>query len=97
MTTFENSAVTVTAVAPASSATLAGSADRSMTRLPAVTLSSSVRVRLVPLTVRAAFVPETVIVSSPSTRVSSVGVRVKGALPLVWPAAMVMSKSVTAV
>ena len=67
-----------------------------MTRLVAVTLSSSVRVRLVPLTARPLAVPSTEIVSLPSIRVSSVGVRVKGALPLVWPAAIVTSKLVTA-
>ena len=87
---MENVAVTVTAVAPASSATRAGVTDRLMA------VSSSVRVRLVPFTVRSVAVPSTLMVSSPSLRVSSMGTRVKGALPLLAPAGMVTVKSVTA-
>ena len=87
---LENCAVTVTVVAGSSSATLDGSADRFMARLVAV--APSVRVRLVPFTVRPAAVPSTPIVSLPSISVSSIGVRVKVPVPLVSPAVIVMSK-----
>ena len=90
---LENVAVTVTVVAPALSDTLCGFTDRLMAGAP----SSSVRVMLVPLTVRVVCVPDTVMVSLPSTRVSCVGVRVKVAVPLLLPLAMVTSKAVTAV
>ena len=83
-------AVTVTAVASALSETLDGLNRRVMS-----VLSSSVRVTLVLLIVRPVAVPSTLRVSSPSTMVSLVGVRVKVALPLVWPFVMVMSKSAT--
>ena len=89
---LENCAVTVTVVAGSSSATLDGSADRLMAGAP----SSSVRVMLVPLTVRPVDVPSTPIVSLPSISVSSVGVRVNVAVPLVSPAVIVMSKALTA-
>ena len=86
------SAVTVTEVAASPSFTLDGSRLDSLISVA----SSSVIVMLVPFTVRSAFVPDTVIVSSPSISVSSVGVRVNVALPLVFPASMVTSKAVTA-
>ena len=98
MVTGEKVAVTITAVAPAFSATLAGFTERSIaaaSRLVAVT-SSSTRVTCVPLTGRSlSAVPPTLIVSSPSTSVSSMGVRVKGVLPLVRPALMTTVKSAT--
>ena len=84
-------AVTVTVAAPSPSETLAGSASSVIS-----VASSSVKVRLVPFTLRSAFVPDTEMVSLPSTSVSSLGVRVNVAVPLAWPAAMVMSKPVTA-
>ena len=59
-------------------------------------LSSSVIVTLSPWTVRLPDVPSTLRVSSPSKTASLVGVRSKVALPLVFPALMVTSKSVTA-
>ena len=65
-------AVTVTVVADALSATLDG-----LTLSVMSVLSLSVRVTLVPLTVRPVEVPSTLMVSSPSTIVSSVGVRKK--------------------
>ena len=90
---MENCAVTVTFVAEASSSTLDGFTVRPM----AGGVSSSVSARLVPFTVRSAFVPDTVTVSLPSTSVSLVGVSVNVPVPLVLPAAMVTSKPVTAV
>ena len=88
---LENWAVTVTVVAGSSSATLDGLA----VRLTDGGSSSSAIVTLAPFTVRSD-VPPTLMVSLPSTSVSFVGVRVNVAVPLVWPAAMVMSKAVTA-
>ena len=93
MLLFEN--VAVTSVASSASPTLAGCTDR----LTSGAVSSSIRVRLTPstgFTVRSAFVPDTVMVSLTSTKVSLVGVRVKVALPLLLPASMVTSKPVTA-
>ena len=84
-------AVTVTCVAPASSATLAGFAFSFRTGW-----SSSLSVMLVPVTVSPVEVPATVIVSSRSTILSSVGVSVNVPFPLVAPAAIVMVKSLTA-
>ena len=88
---FETVAVTVTCFAPPSSDTVARLALRS---IPAV--SSSVSVIVAELTVRPVEVPATVIVSSPSTLESSVGVSVNVAVPLVSPAAISTSKPVTA-
>ena len=82
-------AVTVTVVAPASSATLDGLADR------VIPASSSSMVTLVPLTVRSVAVPLTLMLSSLSAVESSVGVRVNVAVPFVSPAAMVRWKSAT--
>ena len=62
--------------------------------IPAV--SSSVSVIVAEATVRPVDVPATVIVSSPSTTESSVGVSVNVAVPLVWPFVTVTSKSDTA-
>ena len=92
MLAFENAAVTVIAVSPAFSDTLDGSIDRSM----AGASSLSARVTRSGVTGRSAWVPETVIVSSPSTRLSSTGVSSTVALPLVFPAAMITSKPGTA-
>ena len=57
--------------------------------------SLSVRISWVLLTVSVVFVPDTVMASTPSTSVSSVGVRVKVPVPPLAPAAMVMVKSAT--
>ena len=84
-------AVTVTVAAPPFSAALDGAALRS---IPAV--SSSVSVIVADSTVRPVEAPLTEIVSSSSTIESSVGVSVNVAVPLVSPAAMSMSKPVTA-
>ena len=84
-------AVTVTLVAASFSATLSGLADSVI-----ACVSSSVSVRLVPVTVIDVPLPEIPMVSSPSTDESSVGVRVKVPVPLVALAAMVTSKLVTA-
>ena len=84
-------AFTVTLVAESPSSTLDGLAVSVI-----AVASSSASVRLVPFTVRSAFVPETVMVSSPSTTVSSVGVSVNVAVPLLLPAAMLTLKPVTA-
>ena len=93
MLAFENAAVTVTVVALASSATLDGSTDRLIAGAP----SSSVRVIEVPFTVSFPAVPSAEIVSLPSIRVSSTGVSMKGALPLLAPAATVTVKAFTGV
>ena len=58
--------------------------------------SSSVSVSSAPFTVRPVAAPATPIVSATSIRVSSVGVRVNVAVPLVASAAIVTVKSVTA-
>ena len=92
MLVLEKAAVTVTVVASAVSATLDGFTDR----LIAGASSSSLSVRLVPLTDRPVELPATEMCSSPSTSVSSVGVSVNVAVPLLLPAAMVTSKPVTA-
>ena len=84
-------AVTVTVFAPPPSLTLEGLADR------LIAPSSSVSVRLVPVTVSPVALPDTVIVSLPSTALSFVGVRVKVPVPVVWLAAIVMLKSATVV
>ena len=89
---LENCAVTVTEVAAALSATLDGLTDK----LTAGASSSSVSVMLAPLTDRSVELPSTEMRSSPSTSVSSVGVRVNVATPLELPAEMVTSKPVTA-
>ena len=83
-------AVTVTVFAPPPSLTLEGLADR----LTAY-VSSSASVILVPVTVRFVPLPDIVIVSSPSTALSFVGVSVKVPVPVVWLAAIVMLKLFT--
>ena len=86
-------AVTVTDVPDAPSLTLAGLADSVTSGWP----SSSVSVTVVPVTVVVlGLVPDTPMVSLPSTRVSWVGVSVNVPVPLVAFAAMVIVKSVTA-
>ena len=85
------STVTVTVVSSSSSPTLAGLAVSVSS-----VLSSSLSVTEVPFTVRPVDVPATLMVSSPSTKVSCVGVRVNVALPVVLPAPMAMSKPATA-
>ena len=85
-------AVTVIVVAPAPSVTLDGLALSVIS-----VLSLSVIVTSVPLTVKPVDVPATPTASLPSMMVSSVIVSVKVPVPLVWPASMVTSKSVTAV
>ena len=85
-------AVTVTVGAVAtSSVTVDGLADRVIS-----VVSSSVSVMLVPFTVRPVEVAATVMLSSPSTTVSPVGVRLKVAAPADCPAVIVMSKLATA-
>ena len=86
--------MTVTVVAPALSATLSGFA----VRVRAVgAASSSVIVISSSVTVRPAEVPETWIVSFPSTSASLAGVSVKLPVPLASPAAIVIVKFDTAV
>ena len=85
-------AVAVIEVADALSATL----DVLTERVIAGRVSSSVSAKVVPVTVVAVLLPETPMVSPPSTAVSWVGVRVKVPVPLVALAAMVMLKSDTA-
>ena len=85
-------AVTVTVVPEALSLTLEGLADR-----PTAFTSSSVSVTLVPVTVILVPLPDTEIVSLPSTALSLVGVRVKVPVPLVALAAIVIVKSATVV
>ena len=82
-------AVTVTLVAPPSSVTVAGLADR------LISASLSSMVTLVPLTVSPVAVPLTLMLSSLSVVESSVGVRVNVPVPFVLPAAMETSKSAT--
>ena len=82
----------MTVVAESPSPTLDGFTDR----LTAY-VSSSVNVRLVPVTVMLVPLPDTVIVSLPSTDVSCVGVRVKVPVPLLAFAEMVTVKSFTSV
>ena len=84
-------AVTVTDVADADSATL----DVLTERVSAGRASSSVSATVVPVTVVLVLVPETPMVSPPSTVVSWVGVSVKVPVPLVALAAIVMLKSET--
>ena len=87
-----NAAVTVTVVAPSPSPTLDGLAERFTAGAP----SSSVSVRAeAALTVRSAAVPAMPTVSLPSTTLSSVGVSVNVAVPLVPPAAIVTATSET--
>ena len=92
MFALENAAVTVTCVPDASSLTLDGLSDR----FTVGAVSSSVSVRSAPFTVSPVALPDTPTVSSPSTSVSCVGVRVNVAVPLVSPSSIVSSKSVTA-
>ena len=89
---FDSVAVTVTVVAPASSATLDGLRERSTNGVS----SSSASVRFAGFTVRPADEPETEIVLSTASMPLSVGVSVNVAVPLSRPAAMAMSKSATA-
>ena len=84
-------AVTVIDVPDAFSSTLDGEMDTEK-----FGVSSSVSFGVAPWTVRSVEVPATVKVSSPSTRVSAVGVSVNVPVPLVCPAVIVMSKPVTA-
>ena len=83
-------AVTVTDVAESPSPTLVGFTDR-----PIASVSSSVSVTLVPVTVSPVALPDTEMVSLPSTAVSCVGVRVKVPVLLVALAAIVMLKFAT--
>ena len=85
-------AVTVTTVAPAPSPTLDGDADSVNGGS-----SSSVRVMLVPVTVRLVPPPATPIVSPPSQVVSCVGVSVNVPVPPAAFAAIVIVKFDTAV
>ena len=85
-------AVTVTEVADALSLTL----DVLTERVTGGRDSSSVSATVVPVTVVAALLPETPMVSPPSSRVSWVGVRVNVPVPVVALAAIVMLKSETA-
>ena len=57
---------------------------------PVVPLSSSVSVISADLTVKSVTSPDTVIVSLPSTILSSTGVKVSVPVALGWPAGMVM-------
>ena len=88
-----SSAVTSIRAAPPSSRAASGLSD-SDTAPEA--WSSSFRVRVASATVRPLAVPRTVISSGPSATWSSVGVKVKLALPEVCPAGMVTVKSDTA-
>ena len=88
----ESAAFTVTWVAPSPSRNAEGSGDRLMVGAA----SSSMRVRTASFTARPLALPARPMVSSPSTRVSWVGASVKLPEPLVWPPAMVISKSGTA-
>ena len=83
-------AVTVTVVAESSSATLDG-------LVVSVTVASSSSEIVTSAGVTCEFATPTSIVSLPSIRVSSVGVRLNVAVPLVSPAVIVRSKSSTAV
>ena len=87
-------AVTVTDVDPASSLTLDGFTD-SVTDVADGARSSSVSVNVVPLTLRPEALPDTEIVSSPSTDASWVGVSVNVPVPLVESALIVTVKSDT--
>ena len=99
-TAFDN--VTVKTALPPSKTFEAGplmeSSAVSLSPGVVVPLSSSVRVTVAELTVRLTVVlPGTVMVSSPSTTVSSVGVRVMVPVPLVELAGMEMEASDVAV
>ena len=83
-------AVTVTQVSSAASPTLDGLAER-----VTEAWSSSASFSSVSVTAMLALRPHTVIVSSPSTRVSCVGVKVNVPLPVVSFAAIVIVKSAT--
>ena len=75
---FENSAVTLTALAPPPSDTRAGSSDRWIDGV----LSLSAKVMLAPPTVSSATAPLRDIVSSPSISLSPTGFSVKLPVPL---------------
>ena len=92
MLLFENCAVTVTVVPDALSDTLDGFADRLIAGAP----SLSVIVTPASFTVSPLEVPSTLMLSLPSTSVSSTGVSVNVPVALLLPAAMVTSKPVTA-
>ena len=86
----EVAAVTVTEVAPAPSLTLVRFNVRSTVRA-----SSSVSVSVAELTVSPGPLPDTVMLSFPSTSLSCVGVSVNVPDPLFWPPKIRIGKSVT--
>ena len=85
-----SAAVTVTVVAPAVSATLAG---LTLSRIAVGCESSSAIVSVAVSPVRPVALPLRITVSAPSAALSSVGVNVKFAVPLVWLAGMATVKS----
>ena len=87
---FEKAAVTVTTLAPAPSLTLAGFTLRFTAD---GTVSSSVSVSVAELTVSSVLLPDNVMLSSPSTSVSSSGSSLNVPVALVWPDPILIERS----